>query len=120
MHNWTDPFCLSQFGANSLDEHLPGAIFDDKTPDHDFLSRFHQGAGREIDELAIGPRGRLRDPQQSRQDQKNRRRGPGLLGYVASSARVPRLRAQTPDIRNIGVNGKGKPFGAGETGLIRN
>ena len=73
---------IYQFRATCLDENLPGAIFDDEPPDHDLLSRFHQGAGRKIDELAIGGRGRLRNPKQPCQEHQHRRRAAGQSGQA--------------------------------------
>ena len=64
---------IGQFRTTRLDEHPAGAAFDDKTANHDLVSGFHQGAGGEIDEIAIRRRDRLRDAQQSRQSQQHRR-----------------------------------------------
>ncbi len=68
---------IGQFRAHGLDQHLAGTTFDDNTHNPDVISRSHQSAGREIDELPIGGRGRLREHQQPRQDRQHRRRSTG-------------------------------------------
>ena len=44
---------IGQFRSKCLNQHPPGSLFDDKTPYHDLFSQIHQGAGGEINDLAI-------------------------------------------------------------------